>query len=54
MLQISLAAHNHIDNVILGVFIPLLDPIPPLVNVVKCLLVGDVIRVDDGVSSVVV
>ena len=54
MLEVSFAADKHMDNVILVVLIPLLDPLPPLVSVGEGRLVGDVIRDDDGVGAGVV
>lgn len=54
MLEIRLAANKDLDHVILDVLIPLLDPLPPLVDVSEGRLVGDVIRNDDGMSTSVV
>ena len=54
MLEVSFAADKHMDNVILVVLIPLLDPLPPLVSVGEGRLVGDVIRDDDGMGTGVV
>ena len=54
MLEIRLAANKDVDHVILDVLIPLLDPLPPLVDVSEGRLVGDVIRNDDGMSTSVV
>ena len=54
MLEIRLAANKDVDYVILDVLIPLLDPLPPLVDVPEGRLVGDVIRNDDGMSTGVV
>ena len=54
MLKISFAADKDVDDVILVVLIPLLDPLPPLVGVGEGRLVGDVIGDDDGVGTGVV
>ena len=54
MLKISFAADKDVDDVILVVLIPLLDPLPPLVSVGKGRLVGDVISDNDGVGTGVV
>ena len=54
MLEVSFAADKNVDNVILVVLIPLLNPLPPLVSVGKGRLVGDVISDNDGVGTGVV
>ena len=54
MLKVSFAADKDVDNIILVVLVPLLDPLPPLVSVGEGRLVGDVIGDDDGVGTGVV
>ena len=54
MLEICFAANKDMDNVILAVLIPLLDSLPPLVDVPKGRLICDVIRDDDGMGTGVV
>ena len=54
MLEVSFAAHKDVDNVILVLLIPLLDPLPPLVDVAEGRLVCDVIRYNDGMGTGVV
>ena len=54
MLEIGLAAHKDVDNVILVLLIPLLDPLPPLVDVPEGRLICDVIRDDDCMGTGVV
>ena len=54
MLKIRFAANKNMDDVILVVLIPLLDPLPPLVGVGEGRLVGDVISDNDGVGAGVV
>ena len=54
MLEICFAANKYMDNVILAVLIPLLNPLPPLVDVSEGRLIGDVICDDDCMSTGVV
>ena len=50
MLKISFTSHQDVDDVILGILIPFLNPLPPLAGVGKGRLVSNVIRDDDGVD----
>lgn len=54
MFEVSFAAHKDVDNVILVLLIPLLDPLPPLVDVAEGRLVGNIICDDDGMGTGVV
>ena len=54
MQEIRFAANKDMDNVILAVLIPLLDSLPPLVDVAKGRLVGNVVCEDDGMGTGVV
>ena len=54
MLEIRFAANKDMDNVILDVLIPLLDPLPPFVDVPKGRLIGDVIHDNDSMGTGVV